>query len=280
MLNGALTLIGQSNVYVVVYYSILCLHVPFTDDAKTKKGDYYHHTQQFGALSMDAKKLLFAMFRPNPDERISIRGILHHPWFASASDKILFNVYAQRVRSLSILPEIKRKINRLMKQLFKLEADRRGQQPSLEDVESTSTAEMVFSAPSESDEDHSCRMLFNQFRLNEKGHISKDQFIDVLRGLYRPQSSGEEALQGIEALYRVMDYNGDGFIEFSEFETFVKEAQLNFPSITSILSSNISNHHDSASVAEEERKRKAAADGNHVEGYNSGKGDEQPLRKK
>ena len=75
----------------VIFYIMLCGYPPFPMDtmptslAKVTTADFQFPAEHWNAISDSAKDLIRKMLVAQPNERLSIDGVLEHPWFAEAT---------------------------------------------------------------------------------------------------------------------------------------------------------------------------------------------------
>merc|ERR1712166_404106 len=75
----------------VIFYIMLCGYPPFPMDmtptslAKVTNADFQFPAEPWSAISDSAKDLIGKMLVAQPNERLSIDGVLEHPWFAEAT---------------------------------------------------------------------------------------------------------------------------------------------------------------------------------------------------
>lgn len=78
----------------VVLYSLLCGYTPFADDnqeamfARVKAGEFEFFPEEWSHVSEDAKNLIIALLKVNPDERVSAEDALEAPWFTRSQTQL------------------------------------------------------------------------------------------------------------------------------------------------------------------------------------------------
>ena len=208
-------------------YCLLCGHPAFHTNSASisaiRAGQYCKTSNTYLDLSADAKNLLHQLFTVDPKQRIGVEDILQHPWLHNAPTSNLDGDYAQRVRAAGLRQHLRK--------VF-LSSEARSDSDSTEVTDSNAGTMALICE----EENAVARRFFNAFDTNGDNFITKEELrVGVAKLLHADSTEGHQGkvaqlcpilTRNVDEMFELMDGNGDGSIDFSEFVAFYGEAVL------------------------------------------------------
>ena len=186
----------------VIMYILLTGTPPFNgedDDSilnAVSKGKYDTNIEPYKALTPEAKDLITKLLKYNPDERITAKDALTHPWFQT---KEFQNI--SRVKTISE-EEAKNMLNNL--ELYKSDNIIKCAVLAYLVHQNTNIKECV-----------SASYLFLDIDLNKDGKLEKNELINAYMKYFGlPQ---DQAVQKANSIFLNIDTDNNGYIENEEF---------------------------------------------------------------
>jgi calcium-dependent protein kinase len=209
-----------------ILYCLLCGHPAFhtnhTSIASIRAGRYSRTSTTYRELSADAKDLLDRLFNVDPSRRLSIDDILQHPWMYNAPTVNLDGDYSQRVRAAALRQHLR-------KVFLSSEASSGSRSGEVTDSNAGTMALI------DEDENAVARKFFDAFDSNGDNLITREELrVGVSKLLNSATSDGQMKVaqlcpivtRNVDEMFELMDENGDGGIDFTEFVAFYGEAVL------------------------------------------------------
>ena len=186
----------------VIMYILLTGTPPFNgedDDSilnAVSKGKYDTNIEPYKALTPEAKDLITKLLKYNPDERITAKDALTHPWFQTKEFKNI-----SRVKTISE-EEAKSMLNNL--ELYKSDNIIKCAVLAYLVHQNTNIKECV-----------NASYLFLDIDLNKDGKLEKNELINAYMKYFGlPQ---DQAIQKANAIFLNIDTDNNGYIENEEF---------------------------------------------------------------
>lgn len=179
----------------VIMYILLSGKPPFDgkDDNEitdnVRLGKYKMDDEIWASVSANAKSLVKKMLTKNPEERISARQALNHPWFEGAPE-IAINV--------DLMKES-------LKNLLSFNAVQKMQQ---------ATMSMMVQNMITKEEISRLQQVFQALDKNKDGKL---QYAELLSGY--EEFYGDFAKEEVDRIFKLVDVDNSGEIDFSEFVT-------------------------------------------------------------
>ncbi len=179
----------------IILYTMLCGHPPFMgSDEKSIKSKILHSkltfpTKDFKNVSSEAKDFIKDLLNYDPNNRPSAEEALNKTWLKQDNNNSDIDLNQEIVANLSKF--------RTTLGLQKL------------------TISFLANQVSVNEEIKRLKEEFDKFDTNKDGEISKDELIQCLEKIYPYQEARERA----EKIFKEIDFNNDGCINFSEFLT-------------------------------------------------------------
>jgi calcium-dependent protein kinase len=179
----------------IILYTMLCGHPPFMgSDEKSIKSKILHSkltfpTKDFKNVSSEAKDFIKDLLNYDPNNRPSAEEALNKAWLKQDNNNSDIDLNQEIVANLSKF--------RTTLGLQKL------------------TISFLANQVSVNEEIKRLKEEFDKFDTNKDGEISKDELIQCLEKIYPYQEARERA----EKIFKEIDFNNDGCINFSEFLT-------------------------------------------------------------
>ena len=183
----------------VILYILLSGKPPFDgeDDneimGNVTTGQYDIHCAPFNRISKSAIDLIKKLLVMDTSRRISAQEALNHVWFKEKKAKELYH----QIKDENI---IKKLLNNLKK--YKRDSV----------IQETALAYLVHNFPQMNDVVNACK-LFSQIDVNGDGKVTQKE---LLKGL-KNKIKGESLEKDISAIYKNLDMDNNGFIEYEEF---------------------------------------------------------------
>ncbi len=201
----------------VIMYVLLSKRPPFMGDyyeeimEKILEGNVDLQSPPFDKLSKNCLDLLQRLLCKDIDKRISAQEALNHPWIKENKSKELFN----QIIDQKIVEKLLSNLKKYKKNCV---------------IQETALAYLVHNFPQMKEVINSCK-LFNQIDLNGDGQITENELYEALRTRIQSDTLEED----IHKIYKNLDMNDDGYIEYAEFvraavskEKFMGENVLKF----------------------------------------------------
>ena len=189
----------------IILYTMLCGHPPFCGNKEnTIKSKILHSklvfpTKEFKSVSKEAIEYIKHLLSYNPEQRPSAEEALNNKWLKSmishGNSKLSEYIITNLIKFRTTLGLQKATVSFLTNQI------------------------------SINEEIKKLKEEFDKIDVNKDGEISKDELIKCLESIYPSQ----EAKLRADAIFKEIDFNNDGSINFSEFLTvnIQKEKLLN-----------------------------------------------------
>ena len=185
----------------VILYILLCGNVPFNGknereiSQKIKSGKFDLNINPFDQISNEGKDLIKQCLELNVDKRISAKDALNHPWFDLLKTKEYFinvNEYFMKKTINNLI--MYKPINKLQKLALTYFVHNFGNLNEIKNI----------------------NKIFNLFNLSGNGKLSKDETYQGLRN-YLNYSSEEKINKKVNKIFKNIDNDNNGFIEYEEF---------------------------------------------------------------
>ena len=189
----------------IILYTMLCGHPPFCGNKEnTIKSKILHSklifpSKEFKSVSKEAIEYIKHLLAYNPEERPTAEEALNNKWLLSmicnGNSKLSEYIISNLIKFRTTLGLQKATVSFLANQI------------------------------SINEEIKKLKEEFDKIDVNKDGEISKDELIKCLESIYPSQVAKNKA----EAIFKEIDFNNDGSINFSEFLTvnIQKEKLLN-----------------------------------------------------
>jgi len=189
----------------IILYTMLCGHPPFCGNKEnTIKSKILHSklifpSKEFKSVSKEAIEYIKHLLAYNPEERPTAEEALNNKWLLSmicnGNSKLSEYIISNLIKFRTTLGLQKATVSFLANQI------------------------------SINEEIKKLKEEFDKIDVNKDGEISKDELIKCLESIYPSQVAKYKA----EAIFKEIDFNNDGSINFSEFLTvnMQKEKLLN-----------------------------------------------------
>ena len=185
----------------VILYILLCGNVPFNGrdereiSQKIKSGKFDLNISPFDKISNEGKDLIKQCLELNVNKRISAKEALNHPWFDLWKSKEYFTNVNEYFMKKTINNLIMYKpINKLQKLALTYFVHNFG---NLNEIKSINK-------------------IFNLFNLSGNGKLSKEETYQGLKN-YLNYSSKEKINKKVNKIFKNIDNDNNGFIEYEEF---------------------------------------------------------------
>ena len=182
----------------VLLYMIITKKAPFNGinneviAEKIEEGNYNKKNKNLTESSPELQDLLSKLLEIDADKRFSARQALDHPWFKNFGGRALFSNFNTE------------EIKKIIDNLFKFKSNNKLQELVL--------AFLVHNSPS-TEETLLILKIFRYFNKSGNCKLLKEELID---GLYKYKSK-EEVDSKVEELFKILDTNNNGYIEYEKF---------------------------------------------------------------
>ena len=185
----------------VILYILLCGNVPFNGrderdiSQKIKSGKFDLNINPFDTISNEGKDLIKQCLELNVNKRISAKEALNHPWFDLFKTKEYFinvNEYFMKKTINNLI--MYKPINKLQKLALTYFVHNFGNLNEIKNI----------------------NKIFNLFNLSGNGKLSKEETYQGLRN-YLNYSSEEKINKKVNKIFKNIDNDNNGFIEYEEF---------------------------------------------------------------
>lgn len=192
----------------VIMFVLLSGKLPFTGENEEEvlknvsKGKFDLKQKEFLRVSLEAKDLISKLLTYNPKQRPNARAALRHPWFKVNSEKI----------NLKEIPNVKQALENLLE----FRAERKFQQAVIT---------FIIHNLNKSEEVNNLRKIFECIDRDSDARINKEDIKHAFKEVFERKLE----LNEIEMLFKNVDHDNSGFIEYEEFirATISKNVVLN-----------------------------------------------------